>query len=113
MTRQAKLPESTIELLNVAKGVETDQHLALRLGAERPIISKWRLRKHVGADYAVRLAELANVDVKHALALCAAESIQNVDLKNRVIAQLQKGFVQISMLAGLAGASAMGQLLFM
>ncbi len=105
--------KSTIELLNQAKGTDSDDLLALKVGITRPAISTWRRNKHVGPDCTVKLARLAGIDEMEALAVCAAESIQDEIVKASIMARLQAGFVHSPAVMGLMSIVSAGTLYLM
>ncbi|MDB0540769.1 hypothetical protein LBW62_05825 [Ralstonia solanacearum] len=75
---------STIEILDQARGTNSDYWVAKQVGSQPSVVSTWRSRGHVGPDAIVKLCELAKVPVAKGLALCAWETIKDKELRDRI-----------------------------
>lgn len=75
---------STIDILDQAKGSNSDYWVAAQVGSKPSVVSTWRSRGHVGPDAIVKLCELAKVPVAKGLALCAMETIKDKQLRERI-----------------------------
>ena len=75
---------STIDILDQAKGANSDYWVAAQVGSKPSVVSTWRSRGHVGPDAIVKLCELAKVPVAKGLALCAMETIKDKKLRERI-----------------------------
>ncbi|MCM3579420.1 MULTISPECIES: hypothetical protein [Ralstonia] len=75
---------STIEILDRARGSNSDYWIAKQVGSQPSVVSTWRKRGHVGPDAIVKLCEIAKVPVAKGLAICAWETITDKDLRARV-----------------------------
>ena len=75
---------STIEILDRAKGANSDYWVAQQVGSKPNVVSMWRKRGHVGPDAVIKLCELAKVPVAKGLALCAWETVTDPELRQRV-----------------------------
>lgn len=77
--------KSTIEILDRAKGANSDYWVAKQLGlSQSSVVTTWRKRGHVGPDAIVKLCEMAKVPVTKGLALCAWETITDKELRDRL-----------------------------
>lgn len=80
---------STIDILDRAKGDNSDYWVAQQLGFKhQAMVSTWRSRGHVGAENVVRLCELAKVPVTVGLAICAIEGIKNKEKRKELLETL-------------------------
>ena len=75
---------STIEILDRARGSNSDYWIAKQVGSQPSVVSTWRKRGHVGPDAIVKLCKIAKVPVAKGLAICAWETITDKDLRARV-----------------------------
>jgi hypothetical protein len=75
---------STIDILDQAKGTNSDYWVAAQMGCKQSVVTTWRSRGHVGADSIVKLCEIAKVPVGRGLALCALETIKDKKLRQRI-----------------------------
>lgn len=108
MKRQEEICNSTIDILERAKGFESDEELSKKLGVKRSSISVWRNRGHIGALYTAKLAEMAGVEIKEALAICAAEAEQTEEGREYLFKRLQGGLVQSALLYPIIILGALG-----
>ncbi|MCA3185573.1 MULTISPECIES: hypothetical protein [unclassified Cupriavidus] len=75
---------STIEILDRAKGANSDYWVAQQVGSKPNVVSMWRKRGHVGPDAIIKLCEMAKVPVAKGLALCAWETVSDPELRAKV-----------------------------
>ncbi len=75
---------STIEILDRARGANSDYWIAKQMGTTPGTVSTWRKRGHIGPDAVIKLCELAKVPVTKGLALCAWETVTDPELRAKV-----------------------------
>lgn len=75
---------STIEILDQAKGSNSDYWIAQQLGIKQSVVTTWRTRKQIGAESVVKLCQLAGIPVAKGLAICAFEKLKDPELKKQI-----------------------------
>ncbi|QWC92451.1 hypothetical protein [Cupriavidus metallidurans] len=75
---------STIDILDRARGDNSDYWVAKQIGTTPGTVSTWRKRGHVGPDAIIKLCEMAKVPVAKGLAVCAWETVSDPELRAKV-----------------------------
>ncbi|MFP3752249.1 hypothetical protein SB751_00005 [Cupriavidus sp. SIMBA_020] len=80
---------STIDILDRAKGANSDYWIAQQLGFKhQAMVSSWRKRGHVGAESIPTLCKMAGIPVTTGLAVCAIEGIKNKEKRAELLETL-------------------------
>lgn len=81
--------KSTIDILDKARGANSDYWVSKQVGASQPsVVTNWRKNGHVGAEFVPKLCEMAKVPVTVGLAICAVEGIKNKEKRAQLLETL-------------------------